>query len=648
MTTSREHFIGTLQRPNGRPENIDLVVKKRANLTRAEKAAGVEWVDSRYEPGNVKRYGAVGDGVADDTAAIRLALSVAESAGGGDVYFPSGTYIVSSSDTPAYCLRVPANTHLRGQSRFNTIITRTVANVDEASILIVNDDCDTATVYNAAGGITISELTIRDSLTTERTATTGDLIGLGHCDKAIVRDCIFGKHAQHCVDIAGSRDVKVLDCIEDNDNGLTGYAANASVQVDRAVTNAFIGINGDNTDSRDILISGNTFRSTNTNEILHIGHNGGTAHNVTITDNYLYGTARSFSKLIRCDTDETSIDGLVISDNILECTTANNSAINIVCNGNDSESIKNITITGNIIKGTAGTGIYVGGTSSFTQSTFPDFRNITITGNTVDIDWNSSTVQQRGIIVSLCDNVLVEGNTVNVTKASDNNDMYGIFLLSCLSAVARGNMVKTALTTSYTGTNISAAIGLSRYGSMLTTTSFTMEASGNFVDVSAFRYGLAATAMDSLGIDKPRFSGNTFLGALTNGDDHIRETLVASDGTNGLMDVDFGSGTFTQSVAVDTTYSVSPGLTKTTTTGATVSPSTIEVTYSPGAIGTMATTSEHLLTNQADIGIHVQNYDATAGTFDVVTGSTGTQLSIVQGGADTTQTGGHIRCRFGI
>ncbi len=45
---------------------------------------------------NVKDYGATGDGVTDDTVAINLAFADAE---GKRVFFPSGTYIVSDTDT---------------------------------------------------------------------------------------------------------------------------------------------------------------------------------------------------------------------------------------------------------------------------------------------------------------------------------------------------------------------------------------------------------------------------------------------------------------------------------------------------------------------------------------------------------------------
>lgn len=63
---------------------------------------------------NVKAYGAVGDGVTDDTAAIQAAINACAAAGGGVVFVPTGTYLCSSapqsgpSGSP-YCLLVPSN-----------------------------------------------------------------------------------------------------------------------------------------------------------------------------------------------------------------------------------------------------------------------------------------------------------------------------------------------------------------------------------------------------------------------------------------------------------------------------------------------------------------------------------------------------------
>jgi hypothetical protein len=45
---------------------------------------------------NVKSYGAVGDGATNDTAAITAAKDACEAAGGGAIFFPPGTYLLSS------------------------------------------------------------------------------------------------------------------------------------------------------------------------------------------------------------------------------------------------------------------------------------------------------------------------------------------------------------------------------------------------------------------------------------------------------------------------------------------------------------------------------------------------------------------------
>ncbi|MBV9344126.1 MAG: hypothetical protein JOZ03_03960 [Gammaproteobacteria bacterium] len=75
--------------------------------TAAEKAAGVTPQNFAYAPLNVMRYGAVGDGVTDDRAAIRAAWLVARQQGGGTIVFPNrATYVVGSLD-PASPVAIP-------------------------------------------------------------------------------------------------------------------------------------------------------------------------------------------------------------------------------------------------------------------------------------------------------------------------------------------------------------------------------------------------------------------------------------------------------------------------------------------------------------------------------------------------------------
>jgi len=85
---------------------------------------------------NVLDYGAVGNGSTDDTASVQSAINAASSAGGGTVYFPSGTYKVTKqsaldrTDYPGIsggptkigaCLEMKSNVHLDGDGRSSII-----------------------------------------------------------------------------------------------------------------------------------------------------------------------------------------------------------------------------------------------------------------------------------------------------------------------------------------------------------------------------------------------------------------------------------------------------------------------------------------------------------------------------------------------
>jgi polygalacturonase len=48
-------------------------------------------------PVNVKDFGAVGDGIADDFLAINRAVKYVADQGGGTVYYPPGTYRITRS-----------------------------------------------------------------------------------------------------------------------------------------------------------------------------------------------------------------------------------------------------------------------------------------------------------------------------------------------------------------------------------------------------------------------------------------------------------------------------------------------------------------------------------------------------------------------
>lgn len=73
-------------------------------------------VDAKLkESVSVKDFGAVGDGVADDTAKIQAALDAVQASGGGMVWLPAGTYKTTAA------LSLPALVSLEGEGQFSII-----------------------------------------------------------------------------------------------------------------------------------------------------------------------------------------------------------------------------------------------------------------------------------------------------------------------------------------------------------------------------------------------------------------------------------------------------------------------------------------------------------------------------------------------
>lgn len=94
LTTTRKlsatgDFTGTL--------NGAAIVASEPGLSSLFTALSAEYAKEVAAVFNVKGYGAIGDGVADDTTAIKAAIEVANTAGGGIVYFPTGSYRITST-----------------------------------------------------------------------------------------------------------------------------------------------------------------------------------------------------------------------------------------------------------------------------------------------------------------------------------------------------------------------------------------------------------------------------------------------------------------------------------------------------------------------------------------------------------------------
>ena len=105
---------------------------------------------------SVKDFGAVGDGVTDDTAAIQAAFNALNSIGGGVLIFPFGTYLVSGLTTYSSIFINLCGSTLKQKSGTNSTPIIQGTNVSNISITNGKFDGNKANVTgNLAGGIQI-------------------------------------------------------------------------------------------------------------------------------------------------------------------------------------------------------------------------------------------------------------------------------------------------------------------------------------------------------------------------------------------------------------------------------------------------------------------------------------------------------------
>lgn len=135
---------------------------------------------------NVKAYGAKGDGVTDDTAAIQAAINAVPS-GGGIVLLPPGVYLVST-------VTLPSNVTLQGSGPSATFIRGSSATADIIQI-------------NTATAVTVQSLAVNNVLGT-RTSGTG--LHITSCREVRITDVdVYGQGIGIVVDGASTTEIYI-------------------------------------------------------------------------------------------------------------------------------------------------------------------------------------------------------------------------------------------------------------------------------------------------------------------------------------------------------------------------------------------------------------------------------------------------------
>ena len=151
---------------------------------------------------NVKSYGAIGNGIANDTAAINAAATAAGGAGGGIVWLPAGQYLTSAD------IVLPAGVSIAGASCIYSAIIPTTATQN-------------GIVVDGTQGVTVSDLQILPNLAMTAGAGvlvqgTGSANNLTKISRVVTVGCYIGVYfpqvAYSSVDTCGFFNSVLIDC----------------------------------------------------------------------------------------------------------------------------------------------------------------------------------------------------------------------------------------------------------------------------------------------------------------------------------------------------------------------------------------------------------------------------------------------------
>ncbi|WP_354637112.1 glycosyl hydrolase family 28-related protein [Kitasatospora camelliae] len=181
--------------------------------TAAVATGGSDWFD-------VRSYGAIGDGTTDDTAAIQAALDAAKAAGGGTVYFPTGSYPVTPAGaTPA--LTVGGNG------------IRLVGAGSKAAMLVKRTDGILLRMSGARRADTTGADHRRycaiENLGLNGNHRTGLLLELYYNDNTYVRDVYLTSNNDICIDAVEFWDSRFYNLVVESSTGPAGSTAHPNV-----------------------------------------------------------------------------------------------------------------------------------------------------------------------------------------------------------------------------------------------------------------------------------------------------------------------------------------------------------------------------------------------------------------------------------
>lgn len=358
---------------------------------------------------NVMAYGAKGDGVTDDSAAIQRALDAAFNAGGGIVNIPEGNYLLVAAG-----VYVRTNVHIRCSSRAKIIKGADVV------LLFFGEPG----VTNGSGWDGHHDMSLTGGTWDMKGATlTTYRVGMatGHNRNISLRDVIFlDTPGHHAIEVNSAKGVRITNCqfkgfYHTGDRGFS-----EAIQIDLAKDSS-IGTTApyDHTSCEDVRVTGCYFGASGTvGTIAWPRAVGSHSSTIGVRHRNIIVDGNTFEALTGTAVGPYSWDHAVISNNIFDN-----------CVGGVNAETPNPADTGDTLN-----------TSGVQTSDSQDCTGLTVTGNTFRGIGTEPSVLVTAYGTKYYNNVAVIGNS-STGSGAVNSRADGIALLRTRNSTISGNNV---------------------------------------------------------------------------------------------------------------------------------------------------------------------------------------------------------------